>query len=90
MWEMPRDSRIEAGRTRAAVAKRAVAVTAAGGFLAVLVLARQAHPGAAVAHGSQLSTPTRLTSEVTQGTPLGGGSIGSSGGGTPQVQSSTS
>jgi len=90
---MPDESRIDAGRGRAATAKRAVALTAAGGFVVVLALARQAHPGAAAAQSSRLSPPAALSSEVQQGFQLGGGSIASPGGGSqpaPQVQTSTS
>ena len=92
---MPEPSRVDAGRRRAAAAKRAVALTAAGGFVAALVLARQTSPGVAAGGRTALVTPAGLSSEVNQGLSLGGGSIGpSSGGGSgapaPQVQSSTS
>jgi hypothetical protein len=93
MCEMPDESRIDLGRGRAATAKRAVSLAAAGGFLVVLALARQAHPGAAAGSSTPLSPPAALSSEVQQGFQLGGGSIAPPSGGsqpTPQVQSSTS
>lgn len=90
-------SRVEAGRRRASAAKRAVALTAAGGFVVLLGVVRHAHPGAA-ANPSQPSTG--VSSDAQSGFSLGGGSIspsappsGSSSGGfqqVPQIQSSTS
>jgi hypothetical protein len=93
MWGMPEGSRIDGGRGRAASAKRAVSLAAAGGFLVVLALVRHAHPGAAATSNSRLSPPAALSSEVQQGLSLGGGSIASAGGSSraaPQAQSSTS
>jgi hypothetical protein len=95
---MPSESRIEAGRNRAAAAKRALALTAAGGFLLVFGLARLAHPGTAATRSSQLSPPASISSEVQQGLQLGGGSISSPSSGSspgtsssaPQVQTGTS
>jgi hypothetical protein len=95
---MPSESRIQAGRDRAATAKRALALSAAGGFLVVFGLARLAHPGTAATRSSQLSPPASISSEVQQGLQLGGGSISSpsneSSPGTsapaPQVQTGTS
>jgi hypothetical protein len=95
---VPSESRIEAGRNRAAAAKRAVALTAAGGFLVVLGLARLAHPGATATRSSQLAPPASISSEVRQGLQLGGGSISSPSNGSspgtsssaPQVQTATS
>jgi hypothetical protein len=99
---MSRESRIEAGRSRANAAKRAVALAAGGGFVALILLARHAHPGTGIAatKSSQLTPPSSLSSEVQQGLQLGGGSVsstpssGSSSSGSssaaPQVQSSSS
>ena len=89
---MAEPSRVEAGRNRAAVAKRVAALAAAGGFVVVLGIARQAHPGAAAKTGSQLSTPSALSAQVDNGVALGGGSVASSAGSAaaPQVQSSSS
>ena len=95
---MPSESRIQAGRDRAATAKRALALSAAGGFLVVFGLARLAHPGTAATRSSQLSPPASISSEVQQGLQLGGGSFSSpsneSSPGTsapaPQVQTGTS
>lgn len=93
---MPDASRVEAGRRRASAAKRAVALTAAGGFVAALVLARQTNPGAAAGNRTPLVPPAGLSSEVNQGFSLGGGSIAAPSGGSPgaqaapQVQSSVS
>ena len=76
MADMPGASRVDAGRRRASVAKRAVALTAAGGFVVALALARQTHPGAAATNRTTpLSPPSGLSSEVDQGLSLGGGSI---------------
>jgi hypothetical protein len=93
MCSMPDRSRIDEGRGRAASAKRAVTLAAAGGFLVALALVRHAHPGAAATSNSRLSPPAALSSEVQQGLSLGGGSIAPAGGSSeaaPQVQSSTS
>jgi hypothetical protein len=88
---MSGSSRVDAGRRRASSAKRAVALTAAGGFLVVLGLARQAHPGTAATTPLQRSPSTGIPSEAQQGFSLGGGSIGpSSSGSLPQVQTQTS
>ncbi|HKI92865.1 MAG TPA: hypothetical protein VJ986_11240 [Gaiellaceae bacterium] len=93
---MPDASRVDAGRRRAAAAKRAVTLTAAGGFVVALMLARQTNPGVAAGSRTQLVPPAGISSEVNQGLSLGGGSIGpSSSGGSgvqpaPQVQSATS
>jgi hypothetical protein len=93
---VPEESRVDAGRRRAAAAKRAVALAAAGGFVVALALARHGHPGSAAANPtSQLSPPSGLSSEVNQGFSLGGGSIGpsssgSSGAAAPPVQSASS
>ena len=94
---MPGESRIDAGRRRASVAKRAVALSAAGGFVVALGLARHAHPGTAAANPTPLQPPSGLSSEVNQGFALGGGSIGPSSSGSsgspapsPPVQTSSS
>jgi hypothetical protein len=91
---MPEISRVDAGRKRASAAKRAVALTAVGGFVAVLGLARLAHPGAATAQLSHDSSslPASPSSEQEQGFSLGGGSIGQTPSGTlaPQIQTQTS
>jgi len=90
---MPEGSRIDAGRRRAFAAKRAVALTAVGGFVAVLGLARQAHPGAAAAHRPQATPSSGLSSSnQEQGSSLGGGSImqSPSEASAPSVQTSTS
>lgn len=92
---MPNVSRVEAGRQRAAAAKRAVALTAAGGFIVLLGVARYAHPGTAATNPSR-SSSTGVSSDAQNGFLLGGGSISPS---TPpsgsqsngyQIQSSTS
>ena len=86
---MQESSRIAAGRRRAAVAKRAVAFAAAGGFAAVLVLARTTHPGASAATGSPLSPPSALLSQVDAGSSLSGGTIAPAAA-APSVSTSTS
>jgi hypothetical protein len=56
---MQESSRIEAGRRRAARAKRTVALVAAGSFLAVFGLARVTHPGTTAAgSGTTSSSPS--------------------------------
>jgi hypothetical protein len=85
-------SRIGAARSRATLAKRGFALAAAAGFVVLLGVARQAHPGKA-GSSSQLSPPGRISGEVGEDFSLGGGSIGSSSGSSsasPQVQSSSS
>lgn len=86
---MTATSRVEAGRARAAAAKRAAVLTAVAGFLVALGLARQAHPGASSTRPTRLSPPSRLVAEVSGGS-LAAGSIASSSGAGPQVQTSTS
>ena len=71
---MPSNSRVEAGRRRASAAKRAVALTAAGGFVVVLGVARHAHPGTAATHTAQ-STSTGVSSDAQSSLTLGGGAI---------------
>ncbi len=88
MVGVPEGSRIDAGRMRAAAAKRAVALAAAGGFVVAVGLARHTHPGAAAARGSSLPPPARLAAEV-QGSSLGAGAIAPSGA-APQAQTATS
>ena len=93
MEAMPESSRVDAGRRRASAAKRAVALTAAGGFVVVLGLARQAHPGAAATtHRSDGTSSSGLPSpDREQGSSLGGGWIvPSSGGSAPRVRTQTS
>lgn len=89
---MPESSRVDAGRRRASAAKRAVALTAVGGFVAVLGLARQAHPGAAATHRPYDTSSSGLpSSDQEQGSSLGGGWLApSSGAAAPPVQTSTS
>jgi|GEM_PF-2465622 hypothetical protein len=92
MEAMPESSRVDAGRQRASAAKRAVALTAAGGFLVVFGLARHAHPGTAATPPSGSTLSSGISSDR-QGFSLGGGSIGpSSSGGSaaPPVRSSSS
>ena len=81
---VPSTSRVEAGRRRASTAKRAVALTAASGFVVVLGVARHAHPGTAATHTAQ-SSSTGVSSDAQGGFSLGGGSITS-----PSVESSSS
>jgi hypothetical protein len=95
---MPEISRVEAGRRRALAAKRAVAVIAVGGFVAVLGLARHAHPGTAAFSPSVGTASTGHSSHVQRKLSLAGGSIESSSTGSsssgsfsqPQVQVQTS
>ena len=92
-------SRIAAGKTRVSRAKRMVTLTAAGGFLVVLGLARATHPGSAAASSSasssssttKLSPPTALVAQAQLGSTLSAGSIASaSASSAPAVQTSTS
>jgi hypothetical protein len=76
---MPEPTRVEAGRRRAQLAKRAVALAAAAGFAVSLALVRVGHPATATspsAHtrsqsGSSLSPSESERDDST----LGGGSI---------------
>jgi hypothetical protein len=86
-----RSSRIEAGRRRAEAAKRGVAVVAAAGFVAAVLLARVSHPGQAATG----STATTGSSSADEGTEDGGfsfdqGSFGPSTSAAPQVQTHVS
>jgi hypothetical protein len=85
--------RIVEARTRAAVAKRAIAVVSVAGFLAAFLLARTAHPGHATA--SKPSTPNgSSTGESSQENGgdfgFGSGSIAPSQNVAPSVQTHTS
>ena len=81
--DMPERTRVEAGRRRAQLAKRAVAVTAATGFAVALALVRQGHPATATSSstptrsqsGSSLSSFESERDDSTLGSTLGGGSI---------------
>jgi hypothetical protein len=90
---MQESSRIEAGRRRAARAKRTVALVAAGSFLAVFGLARVTHPGTAAA-GSGTTSSSPSSSAVVQsdddGFSFNSGAIQSSGLSVPQVSTHTS
>jgi hypothetical protein len=85
-------SRIAAGKNRVSRAKRMVALTAGGGFIVVLGLARATHPGSAAASSSatKLSPPTALVAQAQLGSNLTGGSIESSSVSAPPVSTSTS
>ena len=87
-------SRIAAGKTRVSRAKRMVTLTAAGGFLVVLGLARATHPGSAAASSfspGKLSPPAALVAQAQLGSTLSAGSIASaSASSAPAVQTSTS
>ena len=90
---MPESSRLDAGRRRASAAKRAVALTAAGGFVVVLGLARLTHPGAAAtaSHPDPTASAGLSSSDQEQGSTLDGGWIApSSGGSAPSVRTQTS
>ena len=92
---MQESSRIAAGKTRVSRAKRMETLTAAGGFLVVLGLARATHPGTAAAASSSspgtLSPPTALVAQAQLGSTLSAGSIASaSASSAPAVQTSTS
>lgn len=85
--------RIVEARTRAAAAKRAIAVVSVTGFLAAFVLARAAHPGHATA--SHVPSPSGSSSgessdEGTEGFGFGSGSIAPPQNVVPSVQTHTS
>jgi len=85
--------RIAEARTRAAVAKRAVAVASVAGFLAVFLLAKADHPGHATASRPSPSnpSPTEQSSENDgEDFGFGSGSIAPSQNVAPSVQTSTS
>ena len=87
---MQESSRIAAGRDKAARAKRTVALTAAGSFLAVLGLARATHPGTTAASSSStLSPPSSLVRQTQLGSSLSAGSIAPARS-SPQVSTATS
>ncbi|HVS85333.1 MAG TPA: hypothetical protein VHD91_06860 [Gaiellaceae bacterium] len=90
---MPNDSRIEAGRRRANASKRALALVAAGGFVAMLGVARHTHPGTASSGATGTSRALAGVSSTQGSLSLGGGTLASPSpsSGTPsQVQTSTS
>jgi hypothetical protein len=91
--DMPERTRVEAGRRRAQVAKRLVALTAATGFAVALALVRQGHPATATSPstrtGSQ-SASTPSSESERRGSTLGGGFISPSPGGTASVVTATS
>jgi len=84
--------RIVEGRSRAAMAKRAIAVVSVAGFLAAFVLARAAHPGHT--NTSQPSSPSssseQRSDEGDEGFDFGSGSIAPSQNLAPSVQTHTS
>ena len=84
--------RIVEARTRAAAAKRAIAVVSVTGFLAAFVLARAAHPGHATA--SHVPSPSgssgESSDEGSEGFGFGSGSIAPSQNVVPSVQTHTS
>jgi hypothetical protein len=93
--DMPGPTRVEAGRRRAQVAKRTVAVTAVTGFAVALALVRQGHPATAspsvTRTHSQSGSSASPSSDDRQGSTLyGGGSIAPSSSVTPSVVTSTS
>ncbi len=89
---MQESSRVEAGRRRAARAKRTVALAAAGSFLAVFGLARVTHPGTTAAStGTTGSSPSSsVAAQTGDDSTLSSGTIQSSGSSVPQVSTSTS
>ena len=97
---MPEPTRVEAGRRRAQVAKRTVAVTAATGFAVALALVRQGHPTTASSSTTRTHSQSGSSSpssddrqrSSTRGSTLydGGGSIAPSSSVTPSVATSTS
>ena len=85
--------RIVEARTRAATAKRALAVASVAGCLAALLLAKTAHPGHTTA--SRPSTPNSSSTgqgsvESDDGFGFGSGSIAPSQNVAPSVQTNTS
>ena len=83
--------RIIEARTRAATAKRAIAVLSVTGFLAVFVLARAAHPGHTTASSPSTSNGSSAGSvDSDDGFGFGSGSIAPSQDVAPSVQTHTS
>jgi hypothetical protein len=90
----PGTSRIGEARARAGTAKRALAATAAAGFLAAFVMARVAHPGqsgVSRSHASGATTTSGSSSSASTSSSFGfgGGSIAPSTS-APQVQTNVS
>ncbi len=91
--DMPRPTRVEAGRRRAQIAKRTVTVAATTGFVVALALVRQGHPASARASaGSDRSSQSRTSpsSARRRGFDFDGGSIEAPSGGVAPVATSTS
>jgi hypothetical protein len=88
------ESRIEEARRRAAGAKQVAVVTAAAGFLGVVLLARAGHPGhsATALRSSRISGTTSSTRSESESDDFsfGSSSVAPSGGSAPQVQTSVS
>ena len=85
--------RIVEARTRAAMAKRAIALITVTGFAAVLVLARAAHPGHTTASHAPSSSgsPVGQSSDEESGNfGFGSGSIAPAQNVAPSVQTHTS
>ncbi|HEY2355557.1 MAG TPA: hypothetical protein VGH79_11735 [Gaiellaceae bacterium] len=91
---MPTPTRVEAGKRRAQLAKRTVALTAATGFAVALALVRQGHPATATSSstrtGSQPARTRSFESDDGGGPTFGGGSIAPPSSVTPPVATATS
>jgi uncharacterized membrane protein YgcG len=90
---MPEPTRIEAGRRRAQVAKRTLAVTAATGFAVALALVRHGQPATANSSSTRTGSQSRSTPSSQgerRGFSFGGGSIAPSSNESPSFGTSTS
>ena len=83
-------SRIAAARRRTTAVNRALAIGSAAAFVAVLVLARVTHSAHATRSQATRATATRSTASDDGTFDFGSGSLSSSGGAQPQVQTSVS
>jgi len=89
---MPNDrSRLDRARLRATGAKRVLATAAAASFVVALFVARASHPAQAAtrSHASGRSSASQA-GRTDGGFNFGIGSVTSSGGSTPQVQTNVS
>jgi hypothetical protein len=87
-------TRIEAARRRAAGAKQIAAAVAAAGFLGVVLLARDSHPGHAATAPSQRTSAGTSSTSTQSGDSFDFGSSSvapsSDGSSSPQAQTSVS
>jgi hypothetical protein len=89
-------TRMEAARRNVRIARNAIAVSAIGGFVLFVGLARASHPGTSATASASKSSTSQTTSSSSQDDSLFGSgadsysAIGPSGSASPQIQTGAS